>query len=73
MPGETGLKFDDWKNSKKPTGMVKGGSKDTGLGFGLFNAGGIALDNQEDMAALDTGLVLDIWDPVLAAILAGEM
>jgi hypothetical protein len=56
--------------------MVKGsntGIKSTGLGSGVFNAGMVALDNQEDMVALDTGLVMDVWDPVWAAILAGEM
>lgn len=76
MPGGTGLKFDDWNNSKRTTGMVKGsntGIKSTGLGSGVFNAGMVALDNQEDMVALDTGLVMDVWDPVWAAILAGEM
>lgn len=74
MPGGTGLKFDDWNNSKKTSGAVKGGvKKGSGLGSGVFNAGMVALDNQEDLEALSTGLVMDIWDPVWAAILAGEM
>lgn len=79
MPIKTGggIKFGTY--DPKKGAMVKtdykAGSfqKDFGAGLGGY-AGGDAMDLlSEDFDAMEIGVVLQIWDPVLMAILAGEI
>jgi hypothetical protein len=57
-------------------GFVKAGAGESKFGFGGGGGGGgSALLNavQEDEALLETGFCLDVWDPMLWQILAGEI
>jgi len=78
MPiGDTGFGKGEYdpKKLSGTKGFVKAGGGETKFGYGGGGGGGAALLNavQEDEAALETGFVLDTWDPVLWQILAGEI
>ena len=47
--------------------------KEFGAGIGGYAPGAAQAVLSEDIDAMEIGVVLEVWDPVLMAILAGEI
>jgi len=47
-------------------------SSDSGASLGSYQPGTVA-EVEQEMDTIEIGVVLEIWDPILMAILAGEL
>jgi hypothetical protein len=68
-----GIKISCYKPETNAMAKTDSFEKELGAGIGGYGPGQVQGMLSEDLDALEIGVVLEVWDPVLMAILAGEM